>query len=167
MMLPNVLPNFAGVLLPTGPRLVVTGKAGGAVAPGDAVESTDGGKTWTAASTEVLGVAATDVNMKGIAVFDPKKGLTSYASGDVFSICLFGVITAKAVATSGILVGRLVKASVAAGTPGQATLGVAASVAADVHDNLPLMYNSMLGVALSAPAATAGALFWLFVGVRM
>ena len=166
MMLPNTLPNIAGVVLPWGPRLVVTGKAGGVLSPGDLVESTDG-KSFTAASTEVLGVASTDVTMKGICVFDPNKGTAAYASGDMISVCLFGVCSAKAVASSSIAIGRSVKASVAAGTPGQAILGTAASVAADVHDNLLLMYNSLVGTALTAPAAGAGSLFWLFVGLKV
>jgi hypothetical protein len=128
------------------------------------VESADG-LTWTKADTGTLTVGATDVNLKGVVVFDPAKGTTAYTAGDTISILIHGIIAVHCAATAGITPGLLLKSGTTTDV-GRAIVFALDSATTDKHDLLHKVYASCFGIALSSQNGAADSLAWMFVGVK-
>ncbi len=163
-MLLTKLPTFAGESPDIVPRVVVTGKTSGTVAPGDMVESTDG-VTWTKSDTGALTVGANDLNLKGVVVFDPAKGTTAYTAGDQISILIFGVVSVHCVNTAGITPGLLLQSGTSADV-GRAKAFTWVSAASDTHEVMHKVWASCFGISLGTQNGAADSLVWMFMGVK-
>ncbi len=82
------VPVFPGVVHPEGAPIVVTGKAGGAIAVGAPVTSTDG-TTWTADT-------GAPADLAGVAAFDARKETDGFVLDDVITVIVFGMVSVKA-----------------------------------------------------------------------
>jgi len=156
------LPSFAGVIQAGFDHLTVTGKAGGAMANGDVVETTDG-LSWTLADTPTLSDTVSDNTMKGVVVFNPNKGTVAYATNDLITIMVWGMITCKAVGTAGITMGEYLQAGTGADA-GRVRASTYASAAAATHDHLKAaLIGSHVGTALSVQNGAADTLVWVLI----
>jgi len=159
------LPSFAGVRLAPNADIIVTGKASAAMANGDVVESIDDGLTWTKADTPTLSDTVQDVSLKGVVVFDPVKGTTAFAVDDRVSVCIWGIITCKAIGTAGIDEFELLQAGTA-GDAGRVRVSTYASIGTVTHDHIVRVLQSHVGLAMNAQNGAADTLVWVFVGMR-